>query len=461
MTDPSPPEQLVAGKYQVTRLLGQGGMGSVWEGLHVTLRTRVAIKFIESEYADNDEAQQRFVNEARAAARLRTKHVVGVLDQGVTEGGNPYIVMEYLAGEPLDKRLARVGQLGLQDTARILVQVCRALARAHEAGIVHRDLKPENIFLVHDEEDGSEIAKVVDFGIAKFTDKSMGVSSSTRTGSVLGTPYYMSPEQARGLRNIDVRSDLWSVGVIAYRCVVGRLPFEGEAVGDLLVKICTSPLPVPSATRPELPPEFDAWFARALEREPADRFQSAQALSEQLSAAAGLTSGPPLSLPLSPLAPSLTPPGHPTPASGSVPVAQTVGAFTQNTRPSKSALPLLAVAGGGLVVFSLLGLGLALALRSGAASAGAVQPAPAAASSVADEAASTAEPSEPPAVEPADPPAPPSAEPPVAQAAVEPKPARVGAGPAPAKPKPTAKPAATTAQPAPKPTAKPGVDLGY
>lgn len=461
MADPSPPEQLVAGKYRVTRLLGQGGMGSVWEGLHVTLGTRVAIKFIESEYADNDEAQQRFVNEARAAARLRTKHVVGVLDQGVTEGGNPYIVMEYLAGEPLDKRLARLGQLSLQDTARILVQVCRALARAHEAGIVHRDLKPENIFLVHDEEDGSEIAKVVDFGIAKFTDKSMGVSSSTRTGSVLGTPYYMSPEQARGLRNIDVRSDLWSVGVIAYRCVVGRLPFEGEAVGDLLVKICTSPLPVPSATRPELPPEFDAWFARALEREPADRFQSAQALSEQLSVAAGLSSGPPLSLPLSSLAPTLTPAGHPTPASGAVPVAQTVGAFTQNNRASKKALPLLAVAGGGLVVFSLLGLGVALALRGGAASAGAAQPDPAAPSAVADEPTPTAEPSEPPGVEPADAPAPASAEPPLAQAAADPPPAKAAGGPAPAKPKPTAKPVATTAQPAPKPTVKPGVDLGY
>jgi serine/threonine-protein kinase len=170
--------------------------------------------------------------------------------------------------------------------------VCRALSKAHAAGIVHRDLKPENVFLVWDDEDGADVAKVVDFGIAKFTDQVMGPSSATRTGSVLGTPYYMSPEQARGLRSVDYRSDLWSVGVIAFRCVTGRLPFEGEAVGDVLVKLCTAPIPVPSAYASDLPPGFDAWINRALSRELEGRFQSAAELGSSLSAVCGLSQAP-------------------------------------------------------------------------------------------------------------------------------------------------------------------------
>jgi serine/threonine-protein kinase len=282
------PPGLVAGKYRLTSLIGRGGMGSVWEGTHVTLGTQVAVKFIDSEYADSPEARNRFESEARAAAKLRSKHVVEVYDHGVTDDGRPFIVMEYLRGEPLDKRLDRVGRLPAKETGRILMQVCRALSKAHAAGIVHRDLKPENVFLVWDDEDGADVAKVVDFGIAKFTDNQLGNSSATRTGSVLGTPYYMSPEQARGLRSVDYRSDLWSVGVIAYRCIVGILPFEGEAVGDLLVKLCTAPLPIPSQVAADVPPGFDAWFAKALTREPQGRFSSSAELAESLAAVCGL-----------------------------------------------------------------------------------------------------------------------------------------------------------------------------
>jgi serine/threonine protein kinase len=151
-----------------------------------------------------------------------------------------------------------------------------------------RALEPDNVFLVWDDEDGSDVAKVVDFGIAKFTD-SKGPTSATRTGSVLGTPYYMSPEQARGLRSVDFRSDLWSVGVIAFRCMTGHLPFEGEAVGDVLVKLCTAPLPVPSAYADDLPPGFDAWFSRALSREPEGRFQTASELASSLALVCGLS----------------------------------------------------------------------------------------------------------------------------------------------------------------------------
>ncbi len=166
--------------------------------------------------------------------------------------------------------------------------MCRALAKAHESGIVHRDLKPENVFLVHDDEDHAVIAKVVDFGIAKFIDPKTSGSSSTRTGAVLGTPQFMSPEQARGLRTVDHRTDLWSLGVIVYRALVGSLPFKGEAVGDLLVNICTGDPPVPSSLAPDVPSGFDAWVERALAREPADRFQSAGELSDSLSALCGL-----------------------------------------------------------------------------------------------------------------------------------------------------------------------------
>ncbi|HEX9619522.1 MAG TPA: serine/threonine-protein kinase [Polyangiaceae bacterium] len=280
--------ELVAGKYRLSRMIGRGGMGSVWEGVHATLGSRVAIKFIDAEYAESPEALSRFENEAHAAAKLRSKYVVEVYDHGVTADGRPYIVMEFLNGEPLDRRLETHGRLDLVPTAMLMQQVSRALARAHAAGIVHRDLKPENIFLVRDEEDGTEIAKVVDFGIAKFTDRGMGVSSSTRTGSVLGTPFYMSPEQARGLRAVDARSDIWSMGVIAFRCLTGRLPFEGEAVGDLLVKICTGPTPVPTRLVAGLPPEFDSFIARGLAKEPDQRFQSAQELADNLAAIAGL-----------------------------------------------------------------------------------------------------------------------------------------------------------------------------
>ena len=290
-----PVSGLVAGKYELVKLIGRGGMGSVWEGRHTSLGKRVAIKFIEAEYANSNEARSRFDNEARAAASLQSKHAIEIYDHGVTETGRPYIVMELLLGEPLDKRIDRLGRLSLPDTARILQQVCRALQRAHDAGIIHRDLKPENIFLVRAHEEDDEIAKVLDFGIAKIQPPpgqrpgQQGVSSSTKTGAVLGTPYYMSPEQARGLRNVDHRTDLWSLGVIAYKCITGVLPFEGESVGDLLVKICTSPLPVPSQLYPGIPVTFDAWFFRALDREPMRRFGSAQELSEGLAFACGVS----------------------------------------------------------------------------------------------------------------------------------------------------------------------------
>jgi eukaryotic-like serine/threonine-protein kinase len=288
-----PPSGLVATKYQLVKLIGRGGMGSVWEARHVSLGTSFAIKFIEAEYADSVEARSRFDKEAKAAATIQSKHAIQIYDHGVTEDGKPYIVMELLQGEPLDKRIERTGTIPLQETARIIAQVSRGLVRAHEQGIVHRDLKPENIFLVRSPDEDEEIAKVLDFGIAKMQGASApGLTSSTKTGAVLGTPFYMSPEQARGLRNVDHRTDVWSLGVIAFKCVMGRLPFDGESVGDLLVKICTAPIPVPSQMSPGLPASFDAWFLRALEREPDRRFSTVTELADGLNYAAGLGGRP-------------------------------------------------------------------------------------------------------------------------------------------------------------------------
>jgi serine/threonine-protein kinase len=292
-----PSAGLVGGKYQLVKLIGRGGMGSVWEARHCNLGTPVAIKFIEAEYANSAEVRSRFDKEAKAAATIQSKHAIQIHDNGVTEEGKAYIVMELLQGEPLDKRIDRLGQLTLQDTARILQQVSRGLSKAHERGIIHRDLKPENVFIVHNDDDDDEVAKVLDFGIAKIQNSplSSGITSSTKTGAVLGTPFYMSPEQARGLRNVDHRTDVWSLGVIAFKCVTGKLPFDGESVGDLLVKICTAPIPLPSDLVPGLPEAFDSWFLRALEREPDRRFATVSELAEHLAFAAGIGSRSPVS----------------------------------------------------------------------------------------------------------------------------------------------------------------------
>ena len=274
---------IIAERFRLDRPLGRGAMGSVWQATHLGLETACALKFIEGEYAGHAEAHARFQLEAKAAARLRSPHVVQILDHGVFDG-MPYIAMELLEGEDLAQRLRRVGKLRPQDAVAIAVQVCRALTKAHGAGVVHRDLKPANVFLVPD--DDREIAKVLDFGIAKTT--SALDASSTKTGAILGTPSYMSPEQAQGTRSVDHRSDLWSVAVIVYECVTGELPFESEALGDLFLKIMVNPLPVPSAVAPELQEGFDAWWQRAAARDPNERFQSARELADSLAIAFGM-----------------------------------------------------------------------------------------------------------------------------------------------------------------------------
>jgi serine/threonine-protein kinase len=204
---------------------------------------------------------------------------VQILDFGADQGV-PYIAMELLEGESLATRLERTGRLSPAQAAHFLTHVGRAVSKAHESGIVHRDLKPDNIFLVRNDEE--EVAKVLDFGIAKAsTGFGMTTGSSTRTGAILGTPYYMSPEQAEGNRLVDHRTDLWALGVITFECLLGRRPFDSDALGSLLLAICTRPIPVPSSWGP-VPAGFDAWFGRACARELHERFQSARDLTGEL-----------------------------------------------------------------------------------------------------------------------------------------------------------------------------------
>jgi serine/threonine-protein kinase len=272
------PGAVLAGKFTLERKLGQGGMGAVWRAEHVHLRSPVAIKLIDQQIAQHPEALARFMREAQAAAALRSPHVVQILDYGA-DRGVPYIAMELLEGESLADRLAHAGRLPPGTLAHVITEVARAIAKAHELSIVHRDLKPDNIFLVRNDE--VEVTKVLDFGIAKATHGLGVTSGETRTGALLGTPHYMSPEQAEGTKLVDHRTDLWALGVIAFECLLGRRPFESDALGSLLLAICTRPLPVPSAYGLDLP-GFDAWFKKACARELNERFQSARELASEL-----------------------------------------------------------------------------------------------------------------------------------------------------------------------------------
>jgi eukaryotic-like serine/threonine-protein kinase len=282
---------LLAGKYRLDSLIGEGGMGSVWSATHVGLGQAVAIKFISRDFLRSEEALRRFDAEAKAAAQLRSRHVVQVFDTGRLEDGTPYIAMELLRGETLQGRVHRAGPVQLPEAVDILSQCCKALGRAHAAGIIHRDIKPDNIFLAQSNDDDSALVKILDFGVAKMgaTGNEQGSQGATRTGAVLGTPLYMSPEQARGLKNIDQRTDLYSLGLVAYTMFTGNLAFSSESFGDLLLQICTAPLPSLAAGAPWLPPAIDAWFQRACAREPAHRYATAQEFADALRNAAGVT----------------------------------------------------------------------------------------------------------------------------------------------------------------------------
>jgi serine/threonine protein kinase len=267
---------------RLVRQLGQGGMGSVWVADHLALRTQVVVKFMAERLASDAVSVARFTREAAAAAQIKSPHVVQVFDHGVTPQGIPFIVMELLEGNDLGHHLKqRNGFLSPQELASILWQVAKALGKAHERGIVHRDIKPENIFLC-DGGSGETFVKLLDFGIAKGGEV---LSNATSTGAVMGTPYYMSPEQMVGAKNVDFRSDLWSLGVVAYQALTGTRPFDGDTYGALAIAIHSAPLVPPTKINPNLPPSLDAWFAKACARDPNERFGSAKELAESFAAA--------------------------------------------------------------------------------------------------------------------------------------------------------------------------------
>ena len=273
--------QLVDGKYRVERLLGKGGMGAVFEGYHTLVDRRVAIKVLLPEAISSEHGAQRFEREVRATGRIGNDHILEVYDVGVLPDGSRYMVSEFLDGETLADRLER-GPLQPKVAAELMLQLLDGLAAAHDKGIVHRDLKPENLFILRQKAGRADFLKIIDFGISKYQLDGTSSMSMTATGAVLGTPYYLSPEQARGHRDIDHRSDLYTVGVIMYQAVVGRVPLYADNFNELLFKIALeSPRPL-TAVLPQIDPVFSGIVERAMSRQREDRYQSAHELGTAL-----------------------------------------------------------------------------------------------------------------------------------------------------------------------------------
>jgi hypothetical protein len=291
---------VVAGKYVLVRKIGSGAMGEVWAARHQTLDEEVAIKLVLRgvDHEDGTSADSRFLLEARVAAALsrKTRHIVAVTDHG-QDGALGYLVMELLAGESLDQRILRTGPLPTEKVAPMITQIARGLSIAHGDGVVHRDLKPSNVFVTIDE-DGNAVAKVLDFGIAKLrrNQTSGRAAHATQRGFLLGTPAYMSPEQARG-KQLDHRADVWALAVIAYHMLTGEFPFDGETGEDLFARLCRiEPIAIRDR-RPDLPQIVGDFFERAFAMRIEDRFQAALALAGAFEQLAPMAAGSMVSLP--------------------------------------------------------------------------------------------------------------------------------------------------------------------
>jgi eukaryotic-like serine/threonine-protein kinase len=370
---------VIDGKYRIVRLLGEGGMGSVYEGENTRIHRKVAIKVLHAAVASKADVVQRFEREAQAAGRIGSQHIVEVLDLGNLPGGERYMVMEFLEGESLGDRIKKRKRLTPFETAPLVHQLLEGLTAAHQAGIIHRDLKPDNVFICTQRGNQRDFVKVLDFGVSKFSslDNEM---SMTKTGAVMGTPFYMSPEQARGGK-IDQRSDLYSVGVVMYQAVTGRVPFNAETFNELVFKIALeAPEPAELVT-PGLDSQFAAVISRAMVREANGRFQSAQEFQQALghwmitssapigsgfaavpyadphalhargpSLAGGFPSSPQVQMPTMPLAQSGS--GFAQHPSGSGAAAPGAHGFHQNQQQVLTVNPALNVSQGGLAVSS-------------------------------------------------------------------------------------------------------------
>ena len=353
---------LLAGKYQILAEVGRGGMGAVYVAHHVALDQRVAVKVLAG-HAALDVA--RFVREARAAAKLKSEHVVRVSDVGTADGVGAYMVMEYLVGSDLGQMLDAHGPLPISEAIDAVVEVTEALAEAHSLGIVHRDLKPSNLFLAQ-RTDHASIVKVLDFGISKMTNFDDATQKLTETRALIGSPHYMSPEQLRSARDVDGRADIWSLGVVLYELLTASMPFDGQTAGAVFANVLeTIPKPVRSL-RPDVPEQVDAVVARCLRRDPRERFQYVAELSMALApfgtararaaaeraGAFGTFSGrsPSASGPM---------PSLPAPV---VHVARAKSPAWQSKAAERSRVPAAAIAFGVVLVLSLAAIGVFLAV---------------------------------------------------------------------------------------------------
>ena len=274
--------QILAGKFRIERVLGQGGMGVVVAATHLQLDERVALKFLLPDALGNPEAVERFAREARAAVKIKSEHVARVSDVGTLESGSPYMVMEYLHGEDLAAWVRRNGAMPMPEAIEFLLQACEAIAEAHALGIVHRDLKPANLFVTR-RVDGSACIKVLDFGISKLTVPGSGSElGMTKTSAIMGSPLYMSPEQMSSSRNVDMRTDIWALGVILYEILTGRVPFEAETMPQLCGMILQDPPRPIHELRPDLPQAVQQVVLRCLEKNRDLRYRNVAELAYAL-----------------------------------------------------------------------------------------------------------------------------------------------------------------------------------
>jgi serine/threonine-protein kinase len=286
---------LTIGNYRVVRQLGEGGMGVVYEAEHQTMGRRAAIKVLRAELVRDQEVIRRFFNEARATNEIRHSGIVQIYDCGTTADGAPWLIMELLQGENLSARIRRLGRLHAAGAVEIAAQTTSVLGAAHDAGIIHRDLKPDNLFIVRDPDLASgERVKVLDFGIAKLGiagggGSGGGASLRTRTGMLMGTPVYMSPEQCRGTKQVDGRSDIYSLGIIIYEMLAGEPPFMSEGVGELFDGHMNQPVPPLSAKNAAVPAALAGVVHKALAKSPGDRFQTMAELQRALTAPAAVS----------------------------------------------------------------------------------------------------------------------------------------------------------------------------
>jgi serine/threonine protein kinase len=280
------PGEVLDDKYAVERMVGEGGTGYVVAAQHLILRRRVALKFLRPELAAHPELGRRFLREAQAAAQMRGDHVARVMDADTLRTGEPYLVMEFLEGQDIAAVLRRCGHLSVSDATAYLIQACEAVGEAHALKVVHRDLKPGNLFLTQGP-DGKPWVKVLDFGLSKVLTHDGILQGLTDSNHVVGSPHFMSPEQIRTPRDVDERTDIWSLGATLFAMLTGHVPFDGRSMIEVCGALLCGPAPRVRLLRAEVPAELEAVVLRCLRVEPADRYESVAALSRALAPFAG------------------------------------------------------------------------------------------------------------------------------------------------------------------------------